>query len=568
MPTRPMPELSFDHFYDYGELTSFVHAWAEERPDLVQLESIGRSWEGREIWLVTLTNTATGPALEKPGFLVEANVHSNEWTGGVAALNVIHRLARDYGADDKVSRLLDRRCVYVVPRLNPDGVEHALAEGRYIRSSVRPHPSAEQSPGLREGDVDGDGRYLFMRVRDPNGPFKLHPDEPRLLVPRDPDEAGGEYYRLLPEGEIADYDGVTLTVAEPLEGLDLGGNFPGDLSKEIQRQSPGPFPGSEPEIAAYLQAVTARPNITGYVTCHTFGGITLRPPHNADDDMPAFDERAFRIIGEKAAELTGYRTLSYLDLKADQRDVVRGSQSQWFYEHLGVYSWITEFWSPFRAAGIDLDESAPASLWLGGDHPVEDDLTLIRWSDQQLGGKGFVDWYAFDHPQLGPVELGGWDKINYWYNAPFDELEREIAPHTEWIIFHALASPLLEIRSLTAEPVDDRLLRLRVVIQNSGWLPTYVTKRALDRQMVGPVTVELELPAEARLLAGERVTEAGQLEGRIDQRASTTWWSYEPATRDLALLEWVVEAPAGTALAVTARHPRAGTARAEIPAPV
>jgi hypothetical protein len=84
--------------------------------------------------------------------------------------------------------------------------------------------------------------------------------------------------------------------------------------------------------------------------------------------------------------------------------------------------------------------------------------------------------------------------------------------------------------------------------------------------MVGPVTVELELPAEARLLAGERVTEAGQLEGRIDQRASTTWWSYEPATRDLALLEWVVEAPAGSTLAVTARHPRAGTARADITA--
>lgn len=557
-----MPELSFDHFYGYDELTSFLQGWAEERSDLVRLESIGQSWEEREIWLLTLTNAATGPALDKPGFLVEGNVHSNEWTGGVAALNVIQRLARDYGADDKVTRLLDTRCVYVVPRLNPDGVEHALAEGRYIRSSVRPHPLVEQPPGLRQGDVDGDGRYLFMRVRDPNGPFRLYPDEPRLLVPRDPDEAGGEYYRLLPEGEIEGYDSVTVTIAEPLEGLDLGGNFPGDLGKEIRSQSPGPFPGSEPEIAAYLRAVIDRPNITGYVTCHTFGGITLRPPHNADDDIPALDERAFRIIGEKAAELTGYRTLSYLELKADSRDVVRGSQSQWFYEHLGVHSWITEFWSPFRAAGIELG-SSPASLWLYGDHPVEDDLKLIHWSDQKLGGKGFVDWYAFDHPQLGPVELGGWDKINYWYNAPFDELEREIAPHTEWIVFHALASPLLEIRSLTAERLDERLLRVRVVIQNSGWLPTYVTKRALDRKMVGPVTVELVLPAEARLLAGERVTEAGQLEGRIDQRASTTWWSYEPATRDLASLEWVVEAPAGSVLAVTARHPRAGTARAE-----
>lgn len=556
-----MPDLSFDHFYDYDELTSFLRAWAEERPDLVQLESIGQSWEGREIWLVTLTNTATRPALEKPGFLVEGNVHSTEWTGGVAALNVIQRLARDYGSDDKVTRLLDTRCMYVVPRLNPDGVEHALVEGRYIRSSVRPHPLLEQQPGLREGDVDGDGRYLFMRVRDADGPFKLHPDEPRLLVPRDPDEVGGVYFRLLPEGEIEGYDGATVSVAEPLEGLDLGGNFPADYSQDVERPSAGPFPGSEPEIAAYLRAVTARPNIIGYVTCHTFGGVTLRPPHNADD-MPAFDERAFAILGEKAEQLTGYRTLSYLSLKAGKRDVVRGSQSQWFYEHLGVCSWITELWSPFRAAGIELGPGPP-SLWLSGDHPVEDDLKLIRWSDRELGGKGFVDWYEFDHPQLGPVELGGWDKINYWYNAPFDALEREVAPHTEWIIFHALASPLLGIRSLTADSVHGDVFRVRVVVQNTGWLPTYVTKRALDRQIVGPVAVELELPAGARLLTGERVTQAGQLEGRINQRASTTWWSYEPATRDLACVEWIVEAPAGSTLTATARHPRAGTARAE-----
>ena len=39
---------------------------------------------------------------------------------------------------------------------------------------------------------------------------------------------------------------------------------------------------------------------------------------------------------------------------------------------------------------------------------MEDDLKLIGWNDEQLGGKGFVDWYPFDHPQLGRVELGGW----------------------------------------------------------------------------------------------------------------------------------------------------------------
>jgi hypothetical protein len=307
-----------------------------------------------------------------------------------------------------------------------------------------------------------------------------------------------------------------------------------------------------------MHAVVARPNITAYITCHTFGAITLRPPHNDDSDVPASDERTFRILGEKAAQLTGYRTMSYLELKPDRRFVVRGSQSQWFYDHLGVHSWITELWSPLREAGVELG-SQPGSVWLGGDHPVEDDLKLIRWSDEHTGGRAFVDWYPFEHPQLGRVELGGWDKINYWYNAPFELLEREIAPHTEWVIYHALASPRLELRPLVTEPVDARSFRVRAVVQNTGWLPTNVTQRALDRKLVGPVRVELE---GARVVGGDAVVEVGQLDGRTKQRSSSTWWSYEPESKDLAVVEWVVAATGGETVTVTARHARAGTARA------
>lgn len=564
-----MPRLTYDRFLRYDELTAFLHALVEERPQLVAVESVGRSWEGREIWLVTLTNQATGPALEKPGFLVEGNVHSNEWTGGMAALHLVDRLAHAYGADERVTTALDTRSVYVVPRLNPDGVEHTLREGRYIRSSVR--PTSPRGPGLHEGDIDGDGRQLFMRIQDPDGAFALHPEEPRLLVPREPHEQGGVYYRLLPEGELVDFDGVTIRVAPSVEGLDLGANFPGDLSGETADRRTGPFTVSEPEIAAYLQAVVARPNITGYVTCHNFGGILLRGPHNDDDDMPPADERVYEQIAARGTALTGYPALTWLQLKTDQRWRVRGSQSQWFYDSLGVFSWITEFWSPWAAAGVDLGEGV-ASRWLGGDHPVEDDLALIRWSDEQLAGKGFVDWYPFDHPQLGPVELGGWDKINYWYNAPLELVEREVAPHTEWVLLQVLASPLLDVRVLAVDEVagdvpgdlPGGLSRVVAVVQNTGWLPTNVTRKALDREVVGPVEVSLELPAGATLVSGRPVVELGQLAGRDDQRASSTWWSYRPDSTDRARVEWLVAGWSGGEARVVARHPRAGTARATV----
>ena len=104
-----MPELRFDRFYRYEELTEILTGWAHDRPDLFALESIGESHEGREIWLATVTNTATGPALEKPALLVEANIHSIEVTAATAALHLIDRLLSGYGEDEQVTRVLDTR---------------------------------------------------------------------------------------------------------------------------------------------------------------------------------------------------------------------------------------------------------------------------------------------------------------------------------------------------------------------------------------------------------------------------------------------------------------------------
>jgi hypothetical protein len=555
----PQP-LSFERFYSHEELTKLLHSWAEAWPELMELTSIGPSWEGRDIWLVALTNHATGPALEKPGFLVEANIHAAEITASFAALHLIERVLTGHGSDERVTRLLDTRTLYVIPRLNPDGVEHVLNEGRYLRSSARPHPLDVPQPGLQLRDIDGDGRVLFMRVPDPDGPWKPHPDEPRLLVRRGPDEYGGEYYRIFQEGEVVGYDGATVQVAEPLEGLDLGQNLPTDWSAAPETPAgAGPFPGSEPETQAILRAVVDRPNITGYVTCHTFGGIHLRPPLNAEDPMPHADLLAYEEFGAKATELTGYTAMSFHDLKHRPWHF-RGGQLGWYYDQLGLFSWITEFWNPLKAVGR---RPYHPSKWLV-DHPVDDDLALIRWSDEELDGKGFVDWYPFDHPQLGRIELGGWDMINYWYNPPFERIEEEVAPHSEWVIYLALTSPRLEVRSLNTEQVSPGVHRVQLVVGNTGWLPTYVSERALDRKIGGSVTVALDLPEDATLLSGAATQDLGQLDGRISARTTTTWWGHNEGTPDLAAVEWLVAAPSGTSISVTARHPRAGTSRARV----
>ena len=559
---QPVAPLPFDHILRYDELTTLVKQWAGARPELVELESIGTTPKGRPIWLLTLTNRASGTAAEKPAIIVDGNMHATEWAGGVAALHFAHKLVDGYGKDERVTRLLDTRTVYVLPRMTPDGVDATLDEGRFIRSVNRPYPSELTGPGIRPRDINGDGRTVFMRLRDPNGPWKQHPADPRLLVPRAPDETGGEYWRMLREGTVDGYDGATIADEPEHEALDFGANFPGDRGTAVS-QTDGRYPNSEPEVAAYVAAIARRTNIVAHVTCHTFGGLVLTPPVNIGEPLPEPDRLAFKALAGKAAELTGYTAISYLDLRSVDRERQIPSAFGWLYDRLGLYSFITEFWNPLTAAGISL-ENTTASAWLWGFHPVEDEIKLLRWSDQHLDGDGFVAWRRFDHPQLGAVEIGGFDLIRYWYNVPFDRLEREVAPHSEWLVYLGLSTPRLSVRSFTAEPAGENLWRLQLVVENTGWMPTNGTQIAIDMQSVGGVSAELKLPDGARLVEGELLQQLGQLAGRNAQRSTASWWGFTAGTPDRAAADWIVSAPAGTTFTAKASHDRAGSAQAEV----
>ena len=277
---------------------------------------------------------------------------------------------------------------------------------------------------------------------------------------------------MLPEGTIHNWDGVNIPIAPPLEGLDLNRNWPADWAPEAEQHGAGPFPTSEPEVRALVEAIVARKNITSYIGYHTFSGVHLRPwSGHSDDDFPVPDLRAFKLMGEEATRLTGYPSISiFHDFKYHPKMVIKGGDVDWVYDHLGAYAWVTEFWSPQRRAGISDYHFID---WMR-EHSPDDELAVIKVADE-LGG-GYVDWYPFEHPQLGAVELGGWDLVNFWFNPPLSQLEDEVRPHADFVLYLALVSPRLEIRSFEAEPVAEGAFRLRLVLENAGWLPTNVTR--------------------------------------------------------------------------------------------
>lgn len=555
-----MPRVRFDRFYRYGELSDLLRAFASEFPALMVVESIGRSHEGRDIWLATVSARAPGPPQEKPAFWIDGNIHSTEVAASAACLYFLQHLLENYGKDPEVTRALDTRTFYVCPRINPDGAEWALADRpKYVRSSTRSYPYDEDAvEGLSIEDIDGNGRILQMRIADPNGLWKAHPKEPRLMVRREPTEVGGKYYRILPEGRLDGYDGFNLRIKKPKQGIDLNRNFPGNWRQEYEQLGAGPYPTSEPEVRAVAAFIARHPNICGGVAFHTWSGVLLRPfGHLPDTEMHAEDLWHYQRVGAKGTELTGYPNISvYHEFRYHPKQVIGGA-FDWIYDHLGMFSWVVEIWSPMREAGL---EKYLFIDWFR-DHPIDDDLKLFRWSEEKLGGAAHVDWKAFDHPELGPIEIGGWDRFHAFGNPPLSLLERELARFPKWLLWQALLSPRLELVAGDATALGEGLWRVRLVVQNTGWLPSYVSKRALERKVVRGVVAEIAVPNGVELVTGKRREEIGQLEGKAYKHTGISFWPDYHVTDDRAKVEWVVRGKPGDAVDVLARHERAGTVR-------
>ncbi len=562
-----LPRPDFSLFPRYDLLTELLRGYCAARPELFSLSSIGKSHEGRDIWYVTVTNTATGAHIDKPAFWIDGNIHAAELSAANACLYYINHLATHYGSDPKITHLLDTRTLYIVPRLNPDGAELALADKpRHIRSSTRPYPFDEPTvEGLTIEDVDGDGRMLSMRIEDPNGTYKKHPEHPRLLVPRQPDDLpaplGGPYYRLVPEGTIAGYDGINFSVNKDKEGLDLNRNFPAFWRQEFEQWGAGPYPTSEPEVRAMVQFVVDHPNIGAGMSFHTHSGVILRPMGTeSDKDMIPEDLWTFQKFSEVGAQTTGYPAISiYEEFRYHPKEVITGTQD-WIYEHLGSLFWVVEIWSPNKEAGIE------GYKWIDWfrDHPVEDDIKLLQWSDRDCAGKAFVDWYAFDHPQLGKVEIGGWDKMNFWRNPPPHLREREAARFPAWLTYIGLALPKLEVFKAEAERLGPDTWRIRFAVNNAGYLPSYISKRALARKVVRGCVFEIDTPDGATLVQGKAREVAAHLEGYAQKMTQHAFLPNREVTGDRVSAEWIVRGTPGQTVKLLARADRAGAVRAEV----
>jgi len=505
-------EMDFAHYHTYTEVVEFLRRWEKDYPNLVSLYSVGQSFEGRDIWQITITNKSTGADTAKPAMFLEGNRHSGEVTGAESALWFAHHVLTNYERDPEITRLVDTKALYIRVKNNPDGSELYLLTAQSNRSTVRPHDSdrdglLDDDPGE---DLDGDGFLLQMRqkVEAGKGEATVDPDDPtgRLMKRVGP---GKGDYRLFSEGVDSDGDGRYNE--DGIGGLDLHRNYPENWRPEPgldltgrgwTQGGAGAYPLSETETRAVVLFLLQHPNVSAVQTMDTTVPMLLRPPSTSRSEESMFPEdlKLYQSFDQEGKKITGYPNAGAV---------------YWEYANLdrGGFGFMPEGERPREMRGFPLFGHSPdfgyfqfGAIWYGdelwnggrmkdynGDGRITD-LENLRWLDENLPGKYFKPWTKFNHPQLGEVEIGGFNPKFFRQNPPPEILEEWAKKEALFNLLLARSLPQGKIVSAESKPVrrEAGFVEVTAVVTNEGFLPTAL-EMAKRVKIVRPDAVELRL---------------------------------------------------------------------------
>jgi zinc carboxypeptidase len=472
----PKVPLRFDRFYDYDEMTDALKRLVAAYPDFLTLSSIGKTWEGRDLWLVTIDNPKTGPDTSKPAFYLDGNIHGNEVQGSETALYAIWFLMENYGRNEMATRLVDERAFYVLPMVNADGRAHWFSTPNTSSSSRSGlKPVDDDGDGLFDedppDDLDGDGEILQMRKRDPYGRWKTSRDDPRLMVPCEPDEKG-EFTMLGLEG--IDNDGDGRINEDGPGGYDLNRNWPADWQPDYVQFGAGDYPFSFPEPRAIGAFLLAHPNVAGVQAFHNAGGMILRGPGAKEvGDYPGGDVAVYDVIGKRGESMLPF--YRYMVIWKDLY-TVHGGFVNWTYEGLGIFSFTNELWNGSQYQNKADEDATARRREEGGPGRLDDagrraQADRLKWDDLVELGARFVEWHPFHHPTYGDIEIGGWTKFSSRVPPTF-MLEELCHRNAAFTLFHADQMPKPAIASVDVAKLDGGAYRVTATIANDRLIPT------------------------------------------------------------------------------------------------
>lgn len=461
---EPKVNLRFDRYYDHAGITDAVQRLQKAYPKFLTLQSLGKSVEGRDIWIVVINNPDTGAHTTKAAFWADANIHGNEIQGSEVNLYLIWFLMENYDALPAVKDLVDRRAFYIVPTMNPDGRDNFLKTGGPSRSGMKPNDNdgdgrlSEDIPD----DLNGDGEIHQMRKHVPGqGTHVISPVDPRLMVVA-PAGTRGDYIMLGSEGR--DIDGDGRRGEDPKGGYDMNRDFPSDWQPNHIQGGANRYPFSWPETRAVGDWLKAHPNIAAVQSWHNSGGMILRGPgsehYKRTGNYTNRDNATYDYLGTRGALILPY--YRYMTVWRDLYTVYGGTLD-WAHDALGAVAFTNELWS---------NNQMYSEAWKP-DGPVPQEMQQLFFNDKLGMGAWWKNWTPFKHPELGDIEIGGFSKWFGRTTPPF--MLQELAHrNTMFALFHADEMPLLEFGDVKVTKLAGNTWRVTAEMKNTKAIPTRI----------------------------------------------------------------------------------------------
>jgi len=340
--SSPLPS-GRDSYRTLDDYNADMAALASAHPDLVKTFSLPHpSLDGKPINGIEIGQHVTGADAGLPVFLMLGVHHAREWPSGEHAMEFAVDLVKNYGTDRRITDLVNRSRIVVVPVLNVDGFDKSRTDGELI--------------DLREADNGGTATILgtpgnaYMRKNC------------RLIDGQDTPDGTCALAATSPGGY-----GVGVDLNRNYGGF-WGGPGASDVFADPTYRGAAAF--SEPETQNIRELISGR-QVTTLITNHTFSNLVLRPNGAAPDLVPSsqgiplgdpFDEAALKALGDEMAAQNGYTSQHAWELYD-----TTGSVEDWSYNATGGFGYTfeigpDEFHPPFPKV---VDEYLGAGQYAG-----------------------------------------------------------------------------------------------------------------------------------------------------------------------------------------------------------
>ena len=518
------------------------------------ITTIGKSWTGQPIELITLSENVVD-AEKKPAILLVSGLDGSRPSSVAISVAAIKKLL-------EMPEILKKNTFYVIPCANPD-----VFLDTFMKSDGRANRNARPVDEDRDGridedparDINADGAITMMRRLNPpaNDPptHLADPVEPRLLRTPDTTKDQRAIYTVYTEGLDSDRDG--LIAEDDIGGVDIDRNFP-HLWPEFN-PSAGQFQLSEPESQSLVKFVLEHPRIIGALVIGRWDNLVKTPDSKARDvtgktpiALDSGDAATWEEMGRKWRELSGQARSTECDPS--------GSFALWLYAHRGIPTFATQAWgrpdpTPLPAAPVvpaaPVDPAAPV-VAAAPETPAppekpndEEAAGWLAWSDRDQAGRGFLPWTPFNHPTLGPIEIGGF-LSGFRSNPPPSEIPKIADAVAAFLSELAKRQPKISLCNLTSKLTAPGIYEIEAEIVNDGWLPT-VTEMGRINHKPFPIIVRISTPKD-RILSGQRMTIIDGLTGAGGRKS----------------FRWLIQTPSSEPIILEATWKPSGTYRASI----